>query len=365
MPSEATPLKSRESFGARLRRVRSVCGSARSRTIAWSFRQLLLLRLALVRLAVGKPLLVFVRFGAIGDIVCTFPAVTALIRQNPKLHFVYVTLSEFGSIPKLGGFNGTVVTTRIHCRMPSLPSWIAAKTFEPRYNDERAEWGEPQHLVDEFATACGVSLEPTEATGPFLKVAAEHSATARTRISRVAGSKQKVIAIHAGPTWPVREWSSEHWAALVALLKQRLDCRVLQLGVSRHVELGKRALAAVPGAEPLIGHLKLEELVAILGEVDLLIGVDSGLLHLAGAVKTPSVGIFGPIDPKFRLPRQAPSAGVSVQLPCSYCHHRRPRLHWVTGCPYDIECMGTITSERVFEKCQELLLSNSTDTEPC
>lgn len=338
-----------------MRAIRSFLGSQRAYLYAWWFRQLLWLRLVALRLSSGKPLLVFVRFGAIGDIICTFPAAVRLAGKYPQFHFVYVTLSEFKVLPEMARLGGSVVSTRIHCGIPRLPEWIAPISIEPRYTDELATTGSSRHLVDEFLLACGVATDATESEDIRFELAPALRAAAREQIPDCGKFNAPIVAIHTGPTWPVREWTHENWADLVKLLHHELGCRVLHIGASTHVELGTKTILPIPGAETLVGHLPLQLLVAVIEQVDLVIGVDSGILHLAGAVGTPSVGIFGPTNPELRLPRHVPSVGVFKQLPCSFCHHRQPRLHWTKGCPYDIRCMHELSPTRVFDACRELL----------
>jgi hypothetical protein len=42
---------------------------------------------------------------------------------------------------------------------------------------------------------------------------------------------------------------------------------------------------------------------------------------------------------------------VVADVECAGCYHRLPRLHWVTGCPYDIRCMKTLPVEAVVQAC--------------
>ena len=88
------------------------------------------------------------------------------------------------------------------------------------------------------------------------------------------------------------------------------------------------------------------------------VGIDSGLLHMAGAVGTPAVGLFGPVDPALRLPPTTPAVAVTAppsEVPCLGCHHRMPRLHWKTGCPHDIACMRQLSPDAVFDTVGTML----------
>jgi hypothetical protein len=85
------------------------------------------------------------------------------------------------------------------------------------------------------------------------------------------------------------------------------------------------------------------------------ISIDSGPVHVAGAVGTPVVGLFGANAPQFRLPPAGLGVGVVADVPCLYCHHRTPRGHWQTGCPNDIRCMKELAVAPVFQAVKDLL----------
>jgi len=82
----------------------------------------------------------------------------------------------------------------------------------------------------------------------------------------------------------------------------------------------------------------------------------------AGAVGTPCMGLFGPIDPKLRLPVTTPSRAAVSSVSCLGCHHRTPMQHWQDGCPNPITCMSAISAQKV-AKGRELLLGSRAQTE--
>ena len=88
------------------------------------------------------------------------------------------------------------------------------------------------------------------------------------------------------------------------------------------------------------------------------IGIDSGLLHIAGAVGTPAVGLFGPVKPAMRLAPSAPVRAVHAPLamvPCLGCHHLEPPIHWRTDCPFDVLCMRALSPDAAFEAARDLI----------
>jgi len=98
----------------------------------------------------------------------------------------------------------------------------------------------------------------------------------------------------------------------------------------------------------LLGRLTLKQLVAVLQDVDLMITVDSGPMHIAAAVGTPVVALFGPTDP-VRTGPLGPGRILRRELPCSPCLRRR--------CQIDdtYRCMRDLSVAEVLGAVQELL----------
>jgi ADP-heptose:LPS heptosyltransferase len=170
------------------------------------------------------------------------------------------------------------------------------------------------------------------------------------------GCTPQTVVIHTGPSWKVREWPAEYWQTLMdGLRRTSPSIRILRIGASHHVTQGAAEIAPMYGVESLVDKLSLEEMAALLTVADLFIGIDSGMIHMAGAAGTPCIGLFGPTNPAYRILRNPKAIGLSHLLPCSFCHHRQPRLHFQSGCPQGIACMRLLKPETVLEKCRELL----------
>jgi len=100
-----------------------------------------------------------------------------------------------------------------------------------------------------------------------------------------------------------------------------------------------------------VDAFSVEECIAAIASAKLFIGIDSGLLHIAAGTGTPAVGLFGMTLPEYRFSRSFRAGFVTNRVECAGCEHRKPRLHWVTGCPYDIKCMQTLAVETVLAAC--------------
>ena len=224
--------------------------------------------------------------------------------------------------------------------------------YQPWLEDERPQGREHSHLVDDFAQTLRVNLASRQ---PKLHVPGGLAQSFSEKIAPLRQRAKHLIGIHAGPSWAVREWTLAAWTELARLLRRNLDCVMIQLGSDAETGRGYVRAPRIAGTEDWVGKLSLAETVAALEQVDLFVGIDSGLLHAAGAVGTRTVGLFGPVNPELRMPVETPSIAVTSEVPCLGCHHRLPRLHWRQGCPHDIQCMAGISPQEVLHACEKLL----------
>ena len=149
----------------------------------------------------------------------------------------------------------------------------------------------------------------------------------------------------------MREWPRENWQQLIAELRQCGHTNIAQLGVNRHLNFGRVDITSIPGTQSLINQFSIEECIAVIAEARLFVGIDSGLLHIAACTRTPSVGLFGMTLPEYRFSEAFRRDFVVNRVDCCGCEHRKPCLHWVTGCPNEIKCMKTLPVEAVLRAC--------------
>jgi ADP-heptose:LPS heptosyltransferase len=106
------------------------------------------------------------------------------------------------------------------------------------------------------------------------------------------------IGIHPGGGKLENRWSTQNFAQLGDLLKKKYGGEIIVLWGKQDGEAGREVIGMMTEeANPLYG-LNLRSLSAFLFHFHLFIGNDTGLLHLASAVKIPSIGIYGPTDPE-------------------------------------------------------------------
>ena len=131
---------------------------------------------------------------------------------------------------------------------------------------------------------------------------------------------EPLIAVHCGGHYFIRKrWPAVYFAELTRLVT-RAGCRVILIGSGEDRETAAEVLAAAPWASSAIGRLKLAETAALIKQCQLLIGNDSGPLHLGAAMGVPTIGLFGPTHPRQFYPYKAPAHRyLYKELTCSPC----------------------------------------------
>jgi ADP-heptose:LPS heptosyltransferase len=291
---------------------------------------------------------IFAKYSGIGDIICTFPTALELKKRHPGGAFIYNCHAEFHCLPRLGGVTSHM-TGFIHIGL--VGHWyrfLLAGFYQFASDDDVPGTAHAEVMIRGFARRYGVTVTEDH---PRLHLDPGVCARVRERLVSLGFSEGPVVAIHAGPTWPVKEWPRDSWGALVAGLRERGFTNLVQLGTARHLAVGAVAAVSLPGVASLVDQLTLEESVALISQSHLLVGVDSGLLHAAAALRVPAVGLWGATSPQFLFSANRARSFVTSKVECQGCHHRVPRLHWMTGCPYDIRCMKEIAVAEVLNTC--------------
>jgi ADP-heptose:LPS heptosyltransferase len=132
-----------------------------------------------------------------------------------------------------------------------------------------------------------------------------------------------VLGVFPGSNAPARRWPVDRFAALAAAVAAR-GARVVLMGGPAEASLTARVARAAPAAIDLGGRTDLTDLAAVLSVCDLVITNDTGPMHLAGAVGTPTVSLWGPSDPEEVRQLGAPDTRVTgTALPCKPCRRNR------------------------------------------
>jgi len=157
---------------------------------------------------------------------------------------------------------------------------------------------------------------------------------------------KKLVLICPAGSYPRKSWTVEGYAALVRALEPDADC-CLTGGAKEGPLLAEINSAANGLAQVLPGILTLGELAALVKAADLVVTVDTAPLHIAQAVGTPVVALFGPTDPRVWGPRGPRDIVIKAPADCSPCWGRTP-------CP-DHSCMEKIDPQTVTKAARDIL----------
>ncbi len=169
--------------------------------------------------------------------------------------------------------------------------------------------------------------------------------------------KREVMLLH-GTTWDTKHYPETMWRALAQSVVASGYTPVVTWGNDEEKARAGR-IAEMPGVR-LVDRLPLAELTRQLAQVALVIGVDSGLMHLSAALGTPTLGLYGPTDAHLTGCRGARAEVLQAQTPCSPCVDKRCRRYagepvQFAGAEVMPPCFGTLQPDRVWQAAQALL----------
>ncbi len=167
-----------------------------------------------------------------------------------------------------------------------------------------------------------------------------------------AGVRGRFVAVHPGSRLPLKTWFPERYAALCDALAMRHRLPVVLLGAPEERPLAERiAGAAAHKPVNLAGRLNLRELAGLLARAAVLVCNDSSPMHIAAAMATPTVAIFGPSKSVETAPYGTRNRVVEKDYPCRFsCDESSCRN---TARPHG--CLRDISVEDVLYAAEDIL----------
>jgi lipopolysaccharide heptosyltransferase II len=180
---------------------------------------------------------------------------------------------------------------------------------------------------------------------------AEHDVVDELLRSHGVDAGERLIALAPGSVWATKRWP--YYAELARALAD--SGRVVIVGGAGDHALAREIIAAVPSAVDATDKLSLLASADLIGRCAVIVTNDSAPLHLASAMGTPTVAIFGPTVPEFGFGPLAPTNAVlgHESLACRPCHRHGPKR-----CPLThFRCMRELTVEQVADRTRSLFLT--------
>ncbi len=333
------------------------------------------------------PSILAVRFSAIGDILLTTPLLRALKGRHPDARVTFVTRAAFAPLLAHNPRVDEVIGWEPATPLAQLAGALRARSFTHRLDLHGSlrsaglrwrlggRWGRyPKHRAARFAlvrwkrdlyrdrrpvaeryfdaaNAVGLGLEPDG--GPlecFLPRPATVAAEEFLAASGIGRARQ-LIALAPGAAHFTKRWPEHHWVALVRELVVLGNDVVTVGGPDDAAAAGRVAAAADGGGTSAAGRFDLLGTAALLKRARALVAGDTGVMHLATAVGTPVVALFGPTVERFGFfPYRAKAAVLERDLPCRPCS-----AHGSAECPLrHHRCLQDLTPDLVLAALRRL-----------
>lgn len=220
--------------------------------------------------------------------------------------------------------------------------------------DERVSW------VEQSRRAVAVAVGAGAGAPRFDPLSEEDRSFAKHLYENLhLDERRPLVGLHPSGGRLVKQWPLERWAAVAARLQQEHGATILVTGSAADRELFGALASALPKkAVDLTGRLSVRETLACIAGLDLFLSPDTGPMHMACAVDTPSVSVFGPSDPVRYFSGGDGRAGsrhvvVKPELWCSPCNLiRKPPAECAAGTP---ECLQLVSVESVYAEAARLL----------
>jgi lipopolysaccharide heptosyltransferase I len=299
-----------------------------------------------------------VKLGSLGDIIHAIPAAAAIRRAFPQARIdwladvrhrelvelvpvvdrrilvdtgvvssVLETVRElrrarYDAALDLQGLLKSAVLTRLSGakRVVGFPQELLRERAARMFYKETA--GEPApHVIDKnlsMLKALGIRVPDVEF--PLDDRRPQAADEARSRLGLTAG--KRFALINPGAAWPNKRWPPVYFAEVARALSTRYGLRSLVLWGPGEEQIAQDIVTASDGAAAVSPPTRIADLVSLAKAAALMISGDTGPMHIAGAVGTPIIGIFGPTDPQRNGPWGEYDLTASRYRACA-CHYQR------------------------------------------
>jgi lipopolysaccharide heptosyltransferase I len=231
-------------------------------------------------------------------------------------------------IARISGARRVIGFARPHLREPAARLFYTG-THDPGgagLRDPR----DPRHVIFlnlGLLSALGISTAQVEF--PF---EARRSEIAQSVAERAGG---RYALLNPGAAWANKRWPASRFGSLAAALGERHGLRSVVIWGPGEQGLAEEVVAAAGDAAVLSPGTRIADVLALARGARVMVSGDTGPTHIAAAVGTPLVGIYGPTRPERNGPWQARDVTVSRADVCQ-CHHLR-RCRRPTMCLLDVQ----------------------------
>lgn len=309
-----------------------------------------------------KKRILFFKLGSLGDLVLAVPSFRMVRSQFPDARTSLLVDERWMKIVENSPYLDEIIPLRrdrlwsLGLRFPALAQLLRQKEFDVSIdfqNTEKTHWlaflaGIPERygykrgasgfLLNRGIPGFEKALPPLEHQFQILKqLGIQHlddrlelwtRPVEEERVRKlmeqnwVSGKTHLVgFVLGASLKWPTKRWPLDYFLKLAAELERKYQARIVLLGSGQDMPLAKKFMKfRQKGTLDLVGKTSLGELVAVMKELRVLVTPDSAPMHVATAVSTPIVALFGPTHPERHQP---PASRMEVhwkKIPCAPCY---------------------------------------------
>jgi len=224
-------------------------------------------------------------------------------------------------------------------------------------------WRLNEHLLSTVARA-RIDCSPR-----IMNIPREKLLTADKLLEQVS-QDSPLIAIHmgSGSRQTFKRWPTENFRRVAEVLHQEQDATIVVIGGRDECDIARQLCDSLPfPVINTVGKLSILQTAAVLSRCDFMITNDSGPMHLASAVDTPVVAVFGPTDPERNPPMKIGAVHriVRTELPCSPCHvfGTSDKSFHCTDAKVHRRCLTGLTPELVLLHARSILASDLSELE--
>ncbi len=270
----------------------------------------------------GYPI-VIKRGAAHGDVLLTTPIIRAIHERSPLSDIYVETLC-----PQIFANHPFVKKADRRINMGNQAQVIDL--------DRAYEVRPDRHIIDSYAERAGLENVPHK-TELYL-----HESDQAYAEKQLPEGDYRWCAIHAGPsTWKSKEWPFDRWQALIPAL-QAANFKVVLVGSTG---------SPLPCDKDFRGVTTIQQMGALIKRCQLFIGLDSLPFHVAEAVGTRAIGLFGITDPKFISTQNGGAACICATTPSFGMRHR---VKNATSVDDGGEAMRSISLQMVLDRVNTL-----------
>ncbi|CAN7492879.1 lipopolysaccharide heptosyltransferase II [Trinickia sp. LjRoot230] len=218
-------------------------------------------------------------------------------------------------------------------------------------NPPRDERGPMAAHYAALAYAPGANVPDLSERLPTPKLDADLNEAVRVSTRFNLDTRVPLVAFCPGAEYgSAKRWPPEHFAALAQMIGQSFPyTQIVALGSNKDAPIAEAIAERAPLVRNLCGQTSLGEACALISRAGAVVSNDSGLMHVAAALKRPLVAVFGSSDPRHTPPLSDVAKVQWLHLECSPCFARE--------CPLGhLRCLRELSAEQVFDDLRGMLL---------